>query len=83
MELREKKSHLFGMAKFFQQLKDKKEMLFFLKKIKDLDRLEEEKLTVGKHNVGESVIKIDPTVGISIELEQDIVVVNNKKKKLK
>ena len=80
MALREKKSHLLETEKFYQSIKDKKQMLVYVKKIKELDSLEEDNGTVGKDKVGESVIKLECTVGKSIELEKDVVVIYNNKK---
>ena len=53
-------------------------MLCYLKKIKDLDLLEEQHVTVVKRNVGELEIKKETSVGKSIDLEEDVVVVKNK-----
>ena len=58
-------------------------MLCYIKKIKDLDLLEEGHVTVVKHTVGELEIKKETSVGKSIDLEEDVVVVKQKKKKLK
>ncbi len=46
MVLKEKKEHLLVMAKFYQSMKDKKSMLLYLVKVKELEILDDEQMVI-------------------------------------